>query len=191
MRSEPERPRLALHVCCGPCATAVAERLRGDFRVEAVWYNPNIQPAAEHERRLAAMRRVAEAMDLPLTVLDYDVPRWEAACAGLMDEPEGGARCGVCFRLRLMRVAQFAAERGMSHLATTLTVSPHKPAARINALGLQTAAECGIHFVDEDFRQRDGFARSVQLSRELGLYRQRYCGCLPSIRTGEASGHED
>jgi len=185
MSGHGDLPRLALHVCCGPCATSVIERVRARFRVEAVWYNPNIQPREEHERRLQGMSEVAQAMDVPLVVLGYDVERWEAACAGLMDEPEGGARCPVCFELRLRRVASFAAERGIGFIASTLTVSPHKSAPRINAVGLRIAREHGISLVDEDFKQGDGFARSVQLSRELGLYRQSYCGCLPSLEFGQ------
>ena len=182
MTTGTDRPRLALHVCCGPCATSVVERLWEEVHVEAVWYNPNIQPTDEYERRLEAMRYLAQAVDLPLTVLDYDVERWEAACAGLMAEPEGGARCPVCFAMRMRKVAQFAAQRGIEYFTTTLTVSPHKPATIINDLGLQIARECGIAFVERDFKKADGFKRSVQLSRELGLYRQRYCGCLPSLR---------
>ncbi len=175
-----ERRKLALHVCCGPCATAVIERLRDLFDVRAVWYNPNIQPEDEHRRRLEAMRRVAELSGVPLTVLEYDLDAWRGACAGLMDEPEGGARCPVCFRLRLERTARWAAEAGVGLIATTLTVSPHKPADRINALGERVAREHGLAMLGEDFKQRDGFGRSVALSKQWGIYRQTWCGCEPS-----------
>ena len=177
-------PRVALHVCCGPCASAVIERLAERFRVKAVWHNPNIHPKDEHARRLDGMRTVAKALDIPLTVLEYDVPAWYEACAGLLDEPEGGARCPVCFRLRMARVAEFAVGEGIEFFASTLTVSPHKPAAIINPIGEAVAGELGVTFVAEDFGKRAGFARSIEMSREYGLYRQRYCGCLPSIRTG-------
>jgi len=179
-----DRPELALHVCCGPCATAVIERLLPEFRVHAVWFNPNIQPADEHDRRLEAMQTVARAMGVPLTVLERDPSAWERACAGLMAEPEGGARCDVCFRMRLAEVARFAAAAGIGQLATTLTISPHKAPDRINPIGLQAAGECAIGFLARDLKQRNGFVRSVQLSRELAIYRQRYCGCLPSLATG-------
>ncbi len=186
-RPSDDRPRLALHVCCGPCATAVIERLQGRFRVEAVWYNPNIQPSEEHRRRLEGMERVAEIMDVPLTILEYDVEAWRDACDGLMDEPEGGARCDVCFRLRLQRAVAWAAGGGIGLVATTLTVSPYTPVERVNAIGERIAAAHGLDFLAESFRKRGGFQRSVELSKRWGLYRQSYCGCLPSRRsTGPA-----
>ncbi len=178
--TDDSKPLVAVHVCCGPCATSVVERLRESYRVHAVWYNPNIQPDEEHDRRLATMHELAGAINLPMTELHYDVEAWLRDCAGLMDEPEGGRRCGVCFEHRLWVAGAFAAEMGADFFATTLTVSPHKPAATINPIGLRIATEAGVDFVDQDFKKRDGFARSIQLSREFGLYRQRYCGCLPS-----------
>ena len=177
-----ECPRIALHVCCGPCASAVVERLRERFVVEALWFNPNIQPQDEHDHRLASMRKLAREISLPLTVRPYQPDRWEEACLGRMGDPEGGERCLICYELRLRAVAQFAVERGIETIASTLTVSPHKPAARINPIGQRVAAEFGLAFLDEDFKQRDGFLRSVQLSKQYGLYRQDYCGCLPSRR---------
>lgn len=173
------REPLALHVCCGPCSTAAIERLSEQYRVTAVWYNPNILPAEEHDRRLAAMRTVSARTGVPLVELECDVEAWETACAGLMDEPEGGARCLVCFRMRLERVARWGAEQGFGALTTTLSISPHKPAAAINAIGAQVAAAHGLRFLAVDLKQRDGFLRSVELSRRWGLYRQRYCGCTP------------
>lgn len=178
--SDPEkRPKLALHVCCGPCATAVIERLAGDFDVTAVWYNPNIAPVQEHDRRLEAMRMVAERCGVELVELEYDPPAWEVACAGLRDEPEGGARCAECFRLRLERVARWAAAQGVGTLATTLSISPHKSAPAINAIGVEVAAGQDLCFLAADFKQSGGFQRSVELSKRWGLYRQRYCGCSP------------
>lgn len=175
------RPPLALHVCCGPCATAVLERLLPEYDVEAVWYNPNLYPPEEHARRLAAMRAVATALGVPLTVLEYDPQRWEEACAQLWEEPEGGRRCQACFRLRLRRVAAYAAEGGVGLMATTLTVSPHKPASAINPVGKTVAGEYGVSFLQADFGKLGGFQRSVEMSRQWRLYRQRYCGCQPSL----------
>jgi len=173
------REPLALHVCCGPCSTAAIERMAERWRVTAVWYNPNIRPAEEHDRRLAAMRTVAERTGVPLVELERAPEAWEAACAGLMDEPEGGARCLECFRMRLEQVARWAAEQGIGTLTTTLSISPHKPAERINAIGAEIARAHGLRFLAEDLKQRGGFQRSVELSRHWGLYRQRYCGCTP------------
>jgi len=160
------------------------ERLRATFIVEALWYNPNIQPQDEHDRRLASMRKLAREIELPLTVLPYEPHEWEQACLGRMGDPEGGERCLICYELRLRATAQFAAAEGIETIAATLTVSPHKPAARVNPIGHRVAAAHGLAFLDEDFKKRDGFLRSVQLSKQHGLYRQTYCGCLPSRREG-------
>jgi predicted adenine nucleotide alpha hydrolase (AANH) superfamily ATPase len=169
-------------VCCGPCSTAVLERLGEDWDVTAVWHNPNIQPAEEHQRRLEAMRTVVEHTSIPLTVLEYDVERWRDLCAELMDEPEGGARCEVCFRMRLEATARRAAAEGIEVITTTLSISPHKDAEGINEIGAEVAARHGLGFFAKDFKKRGGFQRSVELSREMDLYRQDYCGCLPSQR---------
>ncbi len=175
-------PKLLLHTCCGPCATAVIEQLTPRFEIECFWYNPNIQPEAEYQRRLEGMRVVAEAAALPLIEAEYDEAGWEAAITGLQQEPEGGWRCQVCFKYRLQRTAQHAAEHGFTHFATTLGVSPYKNVKGINTIGEQYAQQLGLSFVAENFRKRNGFQRSVQLSRELHLYRQNYCGCRYSQR---------
>jgi len=169
-------------VCCGPCASAVIERLEREWSVACVWHNPNIQPAEEHERRLESMRTVAERTGTSLAVLPYDVDRWPELCARLLEEPEGGARCEVCFRMRLEATAQWAVAEGIETIATTLSISPHKDVERINAIGHDVAARHGLLFLAGDFKQRGGFQRSVELSREWGLYRQNYCGCLQSMR---------
>jgi len=158
------------------------ERLEEKFLVEALWYNPNIQPQEEHDQRLESMLKLAAAVDLPLTMRSYEPEAWEEACMARMGDPEGGERCLICYELRLRAVAQFAANHGIRIIATTLTVSPHKPAAKVNPIGKRVAGEFGLTFLDEDFKKRDGFLRSTELSRQYGLYRQDYCGCLPSRR---------
>lgn len=172
------RPKLLLHVCCGPCATAVLERLRERFDVTCYWHNPNVEPEEEHARRLAVARRVAQLTGVSLEEGDYDNHAWKSVVAGLEHEPEGGRRCTVCFQSRLQRAASFARDHGFSHLACTLTVSPHKSALLINALGVEIASEHQLEFVAEDFKAGNGFKRSVELSKEMQLYRQKYCGCL-------------
>lgn len=154
------------------------ERLAGDWEIDAVWHNPNIQPVEEYERRLESMRIVAEKTGTPLAVLEYNVERWYELCEGLMNEPEGGARCEVCFRMRLEMTARWAVDEGIEFITTTLTISPHKDAERINEIGAEIAARHGLQFLAEDFKKDAGFQRSVELSREWGLYRQNYCGCL-------------
>jgi epoxyqueuosine reductase len=169
-------------VCCGPCASAVIERLAGEWEIDAVWHNPNIQPVEEYERRLESMRIVAEKTGTPLAVLEYNVERWYELCEGLMNEPEGGARCEVCFRMRLEMTARWAVDEGIEFITTTLTISPHKDAERINAIGAEIAGRHSLQFLSADFKKRSGFQRSVELSREWELYRQNYCGCLASRR---------
>ncbi len=173
-----EKPALLLHVCCGPCATAVLERLADSFDVTAFWSNPNIQPQEEHDLRLANLRLVTDRAGVDLIVADRDEDDWLEAVEGYEDEPEGGRRCGVCFDYRLQRAAREASRLGIEHMATTLTVSPHKPAQRIHPIGRRVAAEHGLQFLEEDFKKQGGFQRSIELSKQLGLYRQRYCGCL-------------
>jgi len=159
-------PRIALHVCCGPCASAVIERLRETFTVEALWHNPNIQPEDEHCRRLDSMRELARQTEIALTVLPYRPRVWEEACVGRMGDLEGGERCLICYELRLHATAEFAVTHGIETIATTLTVSPHKLAARVNPIGKRVADEYGLAFLDEDFKQRDGFLRSLQLAEQ-------------------------
>ena len=177
------KPKLLLHVCCGPCATAVIERLRPDFDVHCFWYNPNIEPAAEYHRRLASMRMVAQAMHVALAEGRRDTAGWRRAIAGWEDEPEGGQRCPICFEYRLRGAIEYARTQGIDYLAATLSVSPHKDAQLINSLGGRLAEAAGIEFVAGDWRKQNGFQRSVTLSKQLGLYRQSYCGCLFSLRS--------
>ena len=177
MAGADSQPKLLLHVCCGPCATAVIERLLPRFDVLCFWYNPNIQPDDEYQRRLAAMRTVATMSGVELVEAERDEAGWEQAIAGLEREPEGGRRCDVCFDYRLRRAAQYAAEHGCTHLATTLTISPHKNRQAINQVGEDQAKTWGLSFVAGDFRKRGGFQRAAELIKEWHLYRQNYCGC--------------
>lgn len=176
------QPRLLLHLCCAPCSTHVVQVLREQFQVTGHFYNPNIHPEAEYRRRLAEMEQYAASIGLPLLVGEYQVDRWFEAAAGLEAEPEGGRRCLVCYRLRLEETAALAQREGFSHFTTTLSISPHKRAEAINAIGQEIEARYGLEFYAADFKKKDGFARSLNLSREAGLYRQDYCGCEFSLR---------
>ncbi|MCE5219617.1 epoxyqueuosine reductase QueH [bacterium] len=177
-----EMPGLLLHVCCGPCATAVVERLSERFRVTMLWYNPNLEPDEEHDLRLAQARKVAEHLGCDLVVIPPDEEGWLQAVSGHEADPEGGERCRLCYEYRLRRTAQEAVERGFGTVATTLTVSPHKSAAVINEIGRQVTHGVQASFLAEDFKKQNGFLRSLELSREWELYRQRYCGCRFSQR---------
>ena len=173
------RPRLLLHSCCGPCSSYVLEYLTRYFEVFLSYYNPNIQPRAEYDLRLENQLKVLERMPgVTLVPCGYDGGAYDEAARGLEDEPEGGARCTECFKLRLDFAAREAKRLGCDYFATTLTVSPHKDAQRINAIGEALAGKYGVKWLPGDFKKRDGYKRSIELSREFGLYRQNYCGCL-------------
>jgi epoxyqueuosine reductase len=183
-----DKPHLLLHVCCGPCATSVIEQLVDRYHVTAFWHNPNIQPGEERQRRLEQASIVAREFNLDLIVDGDDPGPWVATLVGHEDAPEGSERCERCFEARLRHAAGEAARCGAALVATTLSVSPHKPVEAINRVGRRVAAELGVEFLEADFKQGGGFQRSVELSRKLNLYRQRYCGCRPPLADGpEAS----
>lgn len=177
-------PRLLLHSCCGPCSSACLELLAQHFFVTVLWYNPNIQPREEFDKRLFYQKKIIAELPTPhpvsLLVADYDGETYENAVQNLTDEPEGGARCTVCFDLRLKKTAEIAKAQGFEYFTTTLTVSPHKNAPLINELGEVIAREVGVKFLPSDFKKRSGYLRSLQLSEQYELYRQNYCGCLYS-----------
>ena len=179
-------PRLLLHACCGPCSSAVLERLAPHFSITIDSYNPNIYPPAEHDRRAAeAARFVAETPrehPVAFRLAPYAPDEFYAAVKGLEDIPEGGERCFACYRLRLEHTAKLAAAEGFDYFASTLSISPHKNAAKLNEIGFALEAQYGVKYLASDFKKKNGFKRSLELSDEYGLYRQEYCGCLFSMR---------
>jgi len=179
------KPRLLLHVCCGPCSTEVIERLRPRFDLTLFFANPNLAPAEEYERRLAAARGAAARYAVPLLTAKDDHDAWLQAVRGLEWEREGGARCEACFRVRLEETAREAKRGGFDLFATTLTISPHKNAAVVFRTGHFAAMKHGVRLLEEDFKKKDGYHRSVVRSHEMGLYRQGYCGCEFSLRERE------
>ncbi len=180
----PGTPSLLLHSCCGPCSSSVIERLSRHFRITVFYYNPNIDERDEYEKRAAEQRRLLEEMETPLPVAflagEYESEDFLAFARGMAGEPEGGERCTACYALRINRTAKEAADRGFAYFATTLSVSPLKDAARINRLGFAAAETYGARWLPSDFKKRDGYRRSIELSREYCLYRQEYCGCTYS-----------
>lgn len=190
IRAEPgaARPRLALHSCCGPCSSHALSLLTPDFDISVLYFNPNIDTREEFERRLAEQRRLIERMPLPgvpveLAPVPYDPAPFLQAVAGHEDDPEGGERCRICYALRMAEAAKFARERGCDYFATTLSVSPHKNAAWIDAIGRALEREDGAaRYLPADFKKGDGYRRSVELAKQYGLYRQDYCGCSFSKR---------
>jgi predicted adenine nucleotide alpha hydrolase (AANH) superfamily ATPase len=172
--------KVVLHICCGVCAAGVAERLsREEHLILGFFYNPNIHPLEEYQRRLEVARTVAGKMGFPLEAAPYLPDEWFRETAGLENEPEGGKRCPVCFRLRLEKTYLLMKDRGGDAFTTTLTVSPHKSAETINRVGREIGGE---KFLVRDFKKQDGFKRAMALAREWTLYRQDYCGCLYSMR---------
>lgn len=181
-------PKTLLHVCCGPCASACIERLRGDGREPVMFFsNANIAPREEYARRLESARALADAMGAEFVEdTGADHAEWlEKAARGFEDAPEGGERCRRCFEFSLSRAARFAASHGFGSFTTSLTVSPHKRSATVFEAG---RAAGGDSFAEYDFKKRGGFLRSIELARQFGLYRQDYCGCEFSRRKGAGDG---
>lgn len=168
-----KRARVLLHVCCAPCATACLERLEEFFDVTPFYYNPNISPREEYQRRAEEMKRLRPRSEIRA----YDPLPFAEISAGLEDAPEGGARCAKCFELRLRETAERAREGEYDYFCTTLSISPHKNAALLNEIGARVGREAGARWLPSDFKKKGGYARSVALSKELSLYRQDYCGC--------------
>lgn len=175
-----DKQNLLLHICCAPCSTHVIRLLKEDFNVTAYFYNPNIHPKKEYLLRLEALKKFAERTGLKYIEGLYDTERWFKETKGYEAEPEGGKRCEICYRLRVGETARFAKGK-FEWFATTLTVSPHKNAKVINSIGEELADRYGLKFYAADFKKKDGFKKSVQLSKEHNLYRQSYCGCVYSF----------
>ncbi len=186
-------PRLLLHSCCAPCSSYVLEYLSAYFDITVYYYNPNISPAAEFALRAAEQQRLLLEMPLPRSVKfiegHYDPTEFAAISKGLEREPEGGERCTACYRLRLKATAKVAKEQGFDYFTTTLSISPLKDAARLNAIGGQLAEEYGVAYLYSDFKKREGYKRSCTLAADYGLYRQNYCGCVYS--KAEAARREE
>ncbi len=185
IESTGQKPVLLLQCCCAPCSSAVLERLKEHFRLKLYFYNPNIYPEEEYEKRLAQFDKLlgAEEFSKGIEILPsvYEPEKFEEAVKDLHNEKEGGARCTQCFILRLEETAKKAKEIGADYFCTTLTVSPHKNSQLLNELGLKAQEKYGVRFLLSDFKKKEGYKRSTVLSNELGLYRQNYCGCKYSI----------
>ncbi len=189
-RKSVDKPKLLLHSCCGPCSTSVVERLVGEFDVTLFFYNPCITDEEEYRRRYEAQVEFIERFNrenigvVRIYFKDggYRPAEFFAAVRGLEHEPEGGDRCRVCFRQRLEKTAGIASLSGYDYFGTTLTVSPHKSYKIISETGRELALRYSLTFLDRDFKKKDGFRRSIELSVKYGLYRQNYCGCEYSKR---------
>ena len=182
LEKETLRPKLLLHACCAPCSSYVLEYLSRYFSIVLFYYNPNISPQEEYEKRVAEVRRLLQEMPLAgpvtLTLGDYEPERFFDLAKGHEAEPEGGDRCTLCYRLRLTEAAQAAKDLACDYFTTTLSISPYKNAEKLNTIGAELAKEYGVPYLFSDFKKRNGYKRSIELSREYNLYRQNYCGCV-------------
>ena len=175
------RPHILLHSCCGPCSTTVLTFLVTYFDITVFYYNPNIEPSAEYEKRKQEqIRFIQEFNNEHITFLDCDYANqdFRKQVVGLEQEKEGGARCAVCFKLRLEETARLAKKLNFDYFGTTLTVSPHKNSQIINEIGALLEGEYGVKYLYSDFKKKDGYKKSIELSKQYHLYRQDYCGCL-------------
>ena len=181
-----QAPRLLLHSCCAPCSSYVLEYLSEYFSVTVFYYNPNIFPAEEYEKRVkeqeALILRLPAKHRISFLEGPYEQERFYEMAKGLELEPEGGERCFRCYHLRLLEAAQMARAGAFDYFTTTLSISPLKDAEKLNEIGEKLAREYGVAYLNSDFKKRNGYKRSIELSREYGLYRQGYCGCVYSLR---------
>lgn len=177
-------PKLLLHSCCAPCSSYTLEYLANYFEITVLYYNPNISPEGEFEKRFAEQKRLIESMPakhkITLIKGEYNYEDFEKIARGYEDVPEGGERCFRCYRLRLSRAAELAREKGFDYFCTTLSISPLKNSQKINEIGYELEKEYGVAWLPSDFKKREGYKRSIELSREYNLYRQNFCGCIYS-----------
>ncbi|MBD5110956.1 MAG: epoxyqueuosine reductase QueH [Ruminococcaceae bacterium] len=184
-----ETPKLLLHSCCAPCSSYCLEYLSRYFAITVLYYNPNISPREEFLKRAEEQRRLISELPtknpVELVVDDYDPNEFFSAVKGLEDCKEGGERCFVCYRLRLERAARYAAAHGFDYFCSTLSISPLKNAQKLNEIGEELSEIYKIPNLPNNFKKKGGYLRSIELSREYGLYRQNYCGCVFSRRESE------
>ena len=184
------KPGILLHSCCGPCSSSVMELLSKYFDVTVLWYNPNLYPEAEYDKRLSTQKQLIDAIaqdgvHTKLLVEPWRSEDYFSRIKGLENEPEEGKRCLECFKIRLDETARIASERGFEWFCTTLTVSSRKDAVAINAIGREAEAKYGVKWLPSEFKKREGNHRSIILSEKYGLYRQEYCGCVFSLANRE------
>lgn len=186
------RPKLLLHACCAPCSSYVLEYLSNYFNITLYFYNPNIYPYSEFEFRADELKRLVSEMklDIKTVVEEYDNESFEKVAKSYGDLPEGLTRCINCYKLRLEKSVKYAKENCFDFVTTTLSISPHKNAAKLNEIGGELAKEYGVEYLFSDFKKKNGYKRSCELSAEYNLYRQNYCGCKYSKMYNEKKAEE-
>ena len=173
------KPKLLLHVCCAPCSSHCLSVLEPYFDITVFYYNPNISPFEEYQRRLNEEKRFLSIAypNIKIVDVEYDTEKFDELAKGLEDLKEGGERCKKCYRLRLDKTAQFAKEHNFDYFTTTLTVSPYKHSATLNEIGEEVSKKYGVKYLFSDFKKQNGYQHSIELSKKYNLYRQDYCGC--------------
>lgn len=188
IQKENKVPSLFLHSCCAPCSSYVLEYLSRYFKITVFYYNPNIYPEEEYSKRVREQRQLIVKMSLENEVDfiegEYDKERFYHMSRGLEELQEGGERCFRCYALRLEETAALAKKLGCDWFTTTLSISPMKNAKKLNEIGEELGRVYGVNYLPSDFKKKDGYKRSVELSKIFGLYRQDYCGCVFSKRQG-------
>lgn len=181
-----DKPSLLLHSCCAPCSSYVLEYLSDYFDITIYYYNPNISSKSEYEKRVSEQKRLINEMKTKNKVMfiegEYNPELFFEISKGLEDAPEGGERCFKCYRQRLEKTADFAKKNGFDYFTTTLSISPHKNADKINEIGIDLEIINNIKYLKADFKKKNGYKRSIELSKEYNLYRQNFCGCVFSKR---------
>lgn len=167
------KPRLLLHCCCAPCSSAVIERIKEFFNITFYYYNPNIFPQEEYVLRQSEFKKLG----VDIVAEDYNHTEFLSAVKGLEAEKEGGNRCKICIAQRLNKAFEYAKQHNFDYVTTTLSISPHKDCEFINQLGEQLQQKFNINYLYADFKKQNGYLRSIQICKELGIYRQDYCGC--------------
>ena len=183
------KPRLLLHCCCAPCSSATLERLQEEYEVDIYYYNPNIEPEDEFRKRAGEEQRFVAAFrpdgKVRVIIAEYDHEAFEQIARGRENMPERSERCYFCYELRMRKTAAYAAANGYDCFTTSLSISPYKVTRWINEIGERLEQENGIRFVHSDFKKQNGYRRSIEMSREYGLYRQNWCGCIYSQQERE------
>ena len=186
LQKEERVPTLLLHACCAPCSSYVLEYLSSYFKITIFFYNPNISPEAEYVKRVEELHRLVSELPAayPIKIIDgiYEPGIFFEMARGLETVPEGGERCFACYRLRLEETARIARKQEFDYFTTTLSISPLKNADKINEIGFALAKEYGVSWLPCDFKKKNGYKRSIELSKEFDLYRQNFCGCVYSMR---------
>jgi len=194
IKSSGKTPKLLLHSCCAPCSSHVIDTLTPYFDITIIYYNPNIEPREEYDRRkneeIRFIKEYPNKNKLDIVDCDYDNNLFHEMANGLEMVPEGGERCFKCYELRMRKCATVAKEQGYDYFATTLTVSPLKNSQKLNEIGEKLEKEIGVKYLYSDFKKNNGYKHSIELSKEYNLYRQDYCGCIYSKRDRELKKQE-